>query len=312
MLLRPETLVPSVFRRLDAFIAVAETLSFRRAGEIVGLSQPAVTAQINQLEEALGVKLLVRSTRQVRLTAAGAELLERGKRLMVESERLVRDIHAQAGLLTGQVVASFSPTIAVSLVPRILATFEVEHPGIRVMLREDLAPQMFESVLNGTVDFGIGPYRPVTDELGFDPIFEQEFMLILRSDHPIAIRGFARLRDLANIDLLCSAEGTTARAVLEDAAQAEGITIFAKYEAVHYPTLFALAAAGFGGTVMPAVNPDMLAAMGLRAVPFRGKRLARTIGKVTRRGETLAPGPKAFMRMLLSTVEQESKQLGIG
>ncbi|WP_165789536.1 LysR family transcriptional regulator [Billgrantia endophytica] len=311
MLPQPEKLALTLFRRLDVFIAVAETLSFRRAGEIVGRSQPAVTAHINQMEESLGVKLFIRSTRQVRLTTAGAELLERGKRLMAESERLVRDIHAHAGLLTGQVVASFSPTIAVSLVPRVLAEFEVEHPGIRVMLREDLAPQMFESIRNGNVDFGIGPYRPVIDELSFDPIFDQEFSLIVRMDHPIAIRGFARLKDLANLNVICSAEGTTARAVLEDAIRAEGISIYPKYEAVHYPTLYALAAAGFGGAVMPAVDLGMLSAMGLTAVPFRGKRLARTIGKVTRRGEALAPGPKAFLRLLMAVVERESRNLGI-
>lgn len=306
MTLGIRTLMPSIIRRLDTFIAVAETLSFRRASEIVGRSQPAVTAQINQLEEALGVKLLVRSTRHVRLTAAGAELLERGKRLVHDSERLVRDIHAQAGLLTGQVIASFSPTIAVSLVPRILTAFEVEYPGIRVQLREELASQMFESLLSGKVDFGIGPYIPPTEELSFQTIFEQEFSLILREDHPIAIRGHARLRDLTRIDLLCSAEGTTAREVLDKALLSEGIEVSPKYEALNYPTLFALAAAGFGGTVMPVVDISMLKAMGLKGVPFRGKRLARTVGQITRRGEMLEPAPKAFMRLLLATVEQES------
>lgn len=237
MALNPETISPTVFRRLDTFIAVAETLSFRRAAEMLSRSQPAVTSQINQLENALGVKLLVRSTRQVRLTTAGAELLERGKRLLAESERLIRDIHAQAGLLTGQVVVSFSPTIAMSLAPKVLATFESEHPGIRVLLREELAPQMLEALLNGSVDVGIGPYQPTTDKLAFNPIFDQEFSLIVREDHPLAIRGHARIRDLANINLLCSSVGTTAREVLENAAKAEGIAIMPKYEALQYPTL---------------------------------------------------------------------------
>ncbi|KAA0010043.1 LysR family transcriptional regulator [Billgrantia pellis] len=309
MPLNPETFSPAFFRRLETFIAVAETLSFRRAAEMIGRSQPAVTSQINQLEDALGVKLLVRSTRQVRLTTAGAELLERGRRLLAESERLVRDIHAQAGLLTGQVVVSFSPTIAMSLAPKVLATFESEHPGIRVLLREELAPQMLEAILNGSVDVGIGPYQPTTDKLAFNPIFDQEFSLVIREDHPLAIRGHARIRDLANINLLCSSVGTTAREVLENAAKAEGITIMPKYEALQYPTLFALAAAGFGGTVMPAVNTNILSAMGLCAVPFRGKCLVRPIGIITRRDEALAPGPQAFVRLLLLTAEQESQHL---
>lgn len=309
MALNPETISPTIFRRLDTFIAVAETLSFRRAAEMLNRSQPAVTSQINQLENALGVKLLVRSTRQVRLTTAGAELLERGKRLLAESERLMRDIHAQAGLLTGQVVVSFSPTIAMSLAPKVLATFESEHPGIRVLLREELAPQMLEAILNGSVDVGIGPYQPTTDKLAFNPIFDQEFSLIVREDHPLAIRGHARIRDLANINLLCSSVGTTAREVLENATKAEGITIMPKYEALQYPTLFALAAAGFGGTVMPAVDKKILNAMGLCAVPFRGKYLVRPIGIITRRDEALMPGPQAFVRLLILTAEQEGQHL---
>lgn len=311
MTLRVETITPLVLRRLHTFIAVAETLSFSRAAELIGRSQPAVTAQVNQLEDSLGVKLLVRSTRQVRLTAAGAGLLERGKRLVAESERLVRDLQAQAALLTGQVVVSFSPTIAVSLAPKVLAAFESDHPGIRVMLREDLAPQMFETVLNGTVDFGIGPYHPPTDEFDVSPLFDQEFFLIVRTDHPLAIRGHAGIKDLLGLDLLCSAMGTTAREVLENAAASEGISVRPKYEAVQYPTLFALAAAGFGATVMPDVNPRILEAMGLRAVPFRGRSLTRRIGIIRRRGEELAPAPQAFVRLLQLIVdEQNATSLG--
>jgi LysR family carnitine catabolism transcriptional activator len=312
MPLRPEIISRQMFGHLSTFVAVAETLSFRQAAEIVGRSQPAVTSQINQLEQLLGVRLLVRTTRQVRLTAAGAELLSRAKKLLTETHRLVRDMQSHADLLTGQVVASFAPTIAISLVPRVLSAFENEYPGIRVMLREDLGPEMFEEVQTGRVDFGIGPYSRVPDRLTFKPIFEQEFFLILPATHPLAIRGHARVDDMADLNLLCSAAGSTAREMLDEATQAEGIVIRPKYEALQYPTLFALASAGFGATVMPAVNPDLLEALGLKAVPFRGVRLARSIGMITRRDEALAPAAAAFVRLLLLTAEQEGDQLGLG
>lgn len=312
MPLRTEVISRQMFGHLETFVAVAETLNFRRAAETVGRSQPAVTSQINQLEQLLGVQLLTRTTRQVRLTAAGAELLDRAKKLLTETHRLVRDIQSQAGLLTGQVVASFSPTIAVSLIPRVLSAFESEYPGIRVLLREDLGPEMIQAVQTGSVDFGIGPYKRVPERLAFKAIFEQEFFLILPAGHPLAIRGHVRIRDLAELDILCSAVGTTAREVLDEALQAEGIVVRPKYEALQYPTLFTLASAGFGATVMPAVNPDMLAALGLKAVPFRGARLTRPIGMIVRRDEALAPATEAFMRLLLLTAEQEGGRLGLG
>jgi DNA-binding transcriptional LysR family regulator len=307
----PELISRQIFGHLTTFVAVAETLNFRRAAEVVGRSQPAVTAQINQLEELLGVRLLVRTTRQVRLTSAGAELLSRARKLLSETHRLVSDLQSQAGLVSGQVIASFSPTIAVSLVPRVLRAFEHEHPGIHVLLREDLGPEMFAAVQTGGVDFGIGPYARVPEQLVFQAIFEQEFFLILPVGHPLALKGHARVRDLADLNILCSATGTTAREVLEDAARAEGIVIRPKYETLTYPTLFALASAGFGAIVMPTVDPDMLEAFGLKAVPFRGARLARPIGMIVRRNEALAPAADAFVKTLLLIAEQEGHQLGL-
>lgn len=124
-----------IFGQLATFVAVAETLSFRDAAEVLGRSQPSVSAHIQQLETYLGVDLFARSTRQVRLTTAGVELLERARRILVETRRLVGDIQSQSGMLKGQVVASFSPTTAFALVPRLLTAFVEEHPGIRVLLR---------------------------------------------------------------------------------------------------------------------------------------------------------------------------------
>lgn len=300
-----------MFGQLMTFVAVAEILNFRRAAEAVGRSQPAVTAQINQLEEFLGVKLFVRTTRQVRLTPAGIELLERARKLLAETSRMISDIQSRDGLSIGQVVASFSPTIAVSLIPRVLGAFEHDYPGIRVLLREDLGAEMFAAVQTGAVDFGIGPYSRVPSSLAFRPIFQQEFFLIIHRSHAIAKKGFARVADLGELPLLCSAVGSTAREVLDQATLAEGVAIQPKYEALQYQTLFALASAGFGATVMPKVNPDILKALSLSAVPFKELRLERAIGMIVRRDEELAPAAEAFIRRLLAVAKEDHQVSGL-
>jgi LysR family transcriptional regulator, carnitine catabolism transcriptional activator len=296
---------------LATFVTVAETLNFRHAAEILGRSQPAISAHIKELESYVGVALLVRTTRQVRLTAAGAELLERARRILVDTRRLVGDIQSQAALLKGQVVASFSPTTAFSLTPRVLTTFVRDYPGIGVELREELGPEMLHAVQSGAADIGIGPYRDVPDALSFRPLFEQEFFLIVRSDHALAIRGHARLADLAELDVLCSSIGTTARAVLEEALRSAGIAFNARFEALQYPTLFSLAAANFGAAVMPLVSQDLLRGLDLRAVPFRDARLFRTVGLITRRDEAFSPAVNAFVHVLVETAESEGRQLGL-
>jgi len=307
-----ELLSQSIFtRRLSTFVVVAETLSFRQAAAMIGRSQPAVTAQIQQLEEFLGVSLFIRSTRQVRLTGAGAELLERSKKLLVETDRLVSDFRSHAMVSKGQVVVSFSPTVAFGLFPPTLKAFEQEYPNVRVLLREDLGPEMFAALQMATVDFGIGPYHNVPDTLEFQGIFEQDFFLILRKEHPLSIRGYARFSDLTSMDLLCSAIGSTARAVLDEAFKSNGLTFKPKYEALQYPSLFSMTAAGFGATVMPIVNADLLAAMNLKAIPVRGIRMSRTVGLITRKGEDLSPASTAFLRIVRLTVDLERVRLGL-
>ena len=312
MLSGSELVNQSLFaRRLATFVVVAETLNFRKAASMIGRSQPAVTAQIQQLEQYLGVSLFVRSTRQVRLTVAGADLLDRSKKLLVDTDRLVSDFRSHASVDKGQVFVSFSPTVAFGLIPPTLRAFQADYPNVKVFLREDLGPEMLSAVSRGQIEFGIGPYRLVPEGLSFEPMFEQAFFLIIRSDHPLAIRGYARVKDLASICILSSSIGSTAREVLDKATRDNGLSVELKYEALQYPTLFSLAAAGLGATVMPVVNPELLKALNLSAVPIRSVPMSRTVGLITRKGETLSPAADAFLRTVTLTVEQERTRLGL-
>ncbi|AWB32789.1 LysR family transcriptional regulator [Orrella marina] len=298
-------------RRLASFVVVAETLNFRKAANIIGRSQPAITAQIQQLEEYLGVSLFVRSTRQVRLTVAGADLLDRSKKLLVDTDRLVADFRSHASVDKGQVYVSFAPTVAFGLIPPSLKVFQEHYPNVKVLLREDLGNEMLSAVSGGSIDFGIGPYKSVPGGVSFEPIFEQPFFLIILQDHPLAARGFARPKDLVSLNLVSSSIGTTAREVLDKAARENGLTFDIRYEALQYPTLFSLAAAGLGATVMPAVNPELLKALGLVAIPIRSLRMSRTVGLIRRVGEKLSPAADAFLRTVILTVEQERRHLGL-
>lgn len=311
MLLDPRINARQIVACLATFIAVAETGSFRRAAQMIGRSQPAVTAQINQLEAMLATRLLVRTTRHVRLTAAGSELMERAKRLVVETQRLVLDFQSRSADFAGQVSVSVAPTVASSVIPPVLLMLEGDYPRIRVAMREDLGADMLEAVRNGHVDFAIGPYSEVPDTLSFEPVFEQKFFLILRAEHPIATRGSAQLADLDTLQLLCASPGSTAREVLETAARSAGLAIRPRYETMHYPTLFAMASAGLGATVMPIVNLDVLAAMGLKAVPILGARLLRPVGVIRHRGEPLSPPGEAFLQVLRFIAFDMQDRLGL-
>ena len=295
---RPNYAARPIIGHLATFIAVAETRSFRRAAELVGRSQPAVTAQIRQLEGLLGVALFTRSTRQVVPTVAGVGLLDRAKKLVAETERLVRDFQSQAQLMSGRIDVSVSPTVATGMIARSLVLFEREYPRIDVSIREDMAADMVEALQTGDVELGIGPYRDVPERLTFRPLFEQPFYLILPADHAIARQGKAAFRDLAGLPLLCPARGTTARGLIESAAAEAGIAVHAKYEAMQYQTLLAMVSAGLGVTVMPLIDRRILTALGLVAPDFEDVRLSREVGAISRLSEQLSGPAMAFLNLL--------------
>lgn len=300
MFLRPNFASRPLIGHLITFIAVAETRSFRRAAELVGRSQPAVTAQVSQLETLLGVSLFTRTTRQVQLTTAGTELLERAKKLVVETDKLIRDFQGQANLMSGRVAVSVAPTVACSSTfSRSLVLFEQDYPNITVSIREDLQAEMFEALQTGDVEMGIGPYKDVPERLLFEPLLEQPFFLILSADHVIAKRGHVAFRELEGLALLCPARGTTARALIEDTARKTGITLHVKYEALQHQTLISMVSAGLGATVAPLTDRRVLAALELVALPFEDARPVRQVGVISRRNEQLAPPATAFVQHLL-------------
>ncbi|KMK65917.1 LysR family transcriptional regulator [Puniceibacterium sp. IMCC21224] len=287
---------------IATFVAVAEMGSFKRAAEAIGRSPSAVTAQISQLEDILQARLIVRTTRRIRLTDAGEQFLIRGRRLLNETERLIRDFRGHAAEFAGKVVLAVSPTIAVSLMPKVLDTLGLEHPEVKIALREGLRDDVLAAVESGKVDFGIGPYWDVPQALSFEHMFDQLFRLILPEKHPVARRGYAEPSDLKTLDLLCPGPGATARIVIEELAAEAGFTVEPRYETLQYPTLYALVAGGLGATVMPVVDPNFLAASRLVAVPFHGRKVSRKIGVIQRRGEPLSPASRLFIRTVRDTV----------
>lgn len=288
-----------LFGHLQSFTVVAEFMNFRLAAEALGRTQPAITAQIHQLESYLGTSLLERTTRTVRLTPAGEHLLERAKKVLSQTEQLVTDMRLTRYSATNQIMVALAPTIAANLIPGSLAHFEKSNPQVRVLISEHLGPEMFAALQSNDVEFGIGPYRRSPQGLTFDTIFQQPLYLIVHKTHQLATRGHARLTDLTELQLLCAAPGTTAREVLDHALMTHGLIIQPRYEALQYQTLFVLASSHLGATVMPVVNPELLEAMSLVALPFEDFPMQRAIGLITREGEELTTISKSLLAALL-------------
>ncbi len=293
-----------LFGHLQSFVVVAQFMNFRLAAEALGRTQPAITAQIHQLEGYLGTTLLERTTRTVKLTPAGEHLLDRSKKVLSQTQQLVTDMRSTRYNSPNQILVSLAPTIAANLITGTLASFEKSNPNVRVLISEHLGPEMFTALQNRDVEFGIGPYRRAPQGLVFKTIFQQPLYLIIHKSHPLTKRGKVNLPDLIDLQLLCAAPGTTAREVLDHALMTHGLIVQPRYEALQYQTLFVLASTHLGATVMPVVNRELLEAMNLVALPFEDFPMQRAIGLVTREGEELSDISKALLASLLDEASQ--------
>lgn len=152
-------MIPITIKQIETFIAVADARGFRRASERLNLSQSAVTAHIQQLESTLGVPLFHRTTRSVRLTQAGNDLLERARRTLTDLDDTVRTFRDEVAMTRGRVLVACAPSFASSILPPALAAFQNQYPEIFIQVREAYGSEIIEAIRNNTVDLASAPWN---------------------------------------------------------------------------------------------------------------------------------------------------------
>ena len=173
---------------LQAFRAVAELGNFRRAAEAVHISQPAFSRRIEKLEDALGVRLLDRTTRRVTLTAVGRDFSKKVQGLLDDLDSTLLGIRGVAATRMGLVTLAGVPSTVYYTVSRVVQGFRADYPRIRVKVMDAGANEVLAAVVRGEADFGlnfIGNQEPGVD---FLPLAEDRFVLACRRDHPLATR----------------------------------------------------------------------------------------------------------------------------
>jgi DNA-binding transcriptional LysR family regulator len=212
-------------RHLRYAVAVAEELNFTRAAAREGVSQQVLSAQIRQLEEELGVRLFDRSTREVRVTDAGAAVAERGRALLREAEGLWDDVRRLGAGQAGVLRVGFSRSAAFDTAPRLVAAMADAHPEVRVEMSELSSPELPQALRDGRIDVAVARWTADTEGLFVQELRRHGTGIVLRADDPLADRAELELRELADRTI-----------VLHERAAHPG-----RYDAV----LAACAAAGF-------------------------------------------------------------------
>ncbi len=178
------------FRHLRYFLAVADALHFTKAAQGLPVSQPALSAQIKQLEQEVGVPLFDRVGRSVQLTRAGAIFREHARRALREMELAQVAIAEEEGLQRGTLTVGVVQTVNAYLIPEIVSRFSTLHPRVVLKFDELSGPEIEAGVTNGLLELGIGFVPAGSDRIESQLLFEEDFVVSL---HP----GIASLAAVA-------------------------------------------------------------------------------------------------------------------
>jgi DNA-binding transcriptional LysR family regulator len=189
---------PFELRHLVYFREVARRLHFRKAAEALAIAQPALSRQIAQLESALGVRLLNRSSRRVELTPAGAAFVERIEPLLAGLQRVPADMKAVAEGRVGRLRVAFTGLAMATVLPDILRGFHRKFPEIRLELNESPTALQLAALQAGEIDCGF--FHPDAPAPGIETILLLRELngVLLPADHPLRSKKELRLRDLAD------------------------------------------------------------------------------------------------------------------
>ena len=290
-------------RQLRAAVAVAEHLNFRRAAETVHLSPPAVSAAIAELEQALGIVLFDRSSREVRPSAAGASFLQGAARLLDDYDRLLRDATLINQARRGRVTVSCVSSLAGRVMPLALKACADRYPDLEIQVRDDVASQVMVSVRAGEADFGLG-VAPDGEgrEVAFTAQAEDPFFLVCARDHALAGRSRVTWKDLEDQRLVLPASGSGTWQIVTDQLVRAHVTLRSKTPVSHISTVYGMLEAGYGVSVLPATALPAAGHPILTTVAVHGPRLSRTLGIYQRRDRSLSPAAQTVLDLVLEAL----------
>lgn len=240
-------------RTLENFLKLTERLNYRKTAEDIYIAQPALSRQIMQLEEDLGVVLFDRHKRKVALTEAGVYFRDEAKRILGDFERVrqhTAQIHRGEG---GEIRIAHSSSSMQFLLPAILARIQKEIPSMQTVLIESTNVYEINALLNRTIDVGFGPNVIVPKEINARTLYAENFVILLPQDHWLSNENFKSLAQLADENFILPSRSESSGYVesIEALCQNHGFIPKVAYQSGNTNTVLRLVEAGVGVSIEP-------------------------------------------------------------
>lgn len=295
-------------KQVKAFVAVSECRSFADACSILHLSQPALSMAIKNFEQAVGGKLLIRTTRTLSLSPEGQAFLPIAKRLLADWEMAFNDLHNLFAKHQGKLAIAAMPSFAATKLPEVLASFTRNYPNINVLIDDVVAEQVNERVLTGRTELGITFKPDDLSELDFVPLFKDKFVAAVPKHHPLADRNTLTWKAVTQFPLLLLQQPSSIRAMIENTLEKHQLQASICMEAHQLATLGKMVASGLGLSVVPTLYIEQMNALGALCKPLKSPVIQREVGVIVRRGNPQSAAAQAMVEALINLTSAGNEQ----
>lgn len=279
-------------RQLHYLKLLAEHRSFSRAAEAAHVTQPTLSAGVQELEKILGAPVVDRSHSGVILTAAGEEAVARAGAILAQTEDLVQAARGAGQPLSGRFRLGVIPTIAPFLLPKALPALRQRFPKLRLFLREDLTGRLIAALKTGALDAALIALPYDTAGLNWAPVEEDELYAAFPANHPLSAEQRVSPERLEDEDLILLEDGHCLR---EHALAACGLPALkardeTAFAATSLPTLVQMVGSGLGVSFLPAmaVEAGLADAAAVTVRPLDAENRSRQIVIAWRAGSSRA------------------------
>lgn len=286
-------------RQIKYFMEVAKREHVTEAANKLHVAQSAVSRQIFNLEEELGVDLFIREGRTVRLTRIGKVFLEHMERAMNVIDDATQVVEEYIDPEKGTIHIGFSASLASYILPTAIFNFRKQYPDVKFELYQNSYNALIDSVIKGDINIAIlGPIPAKKEKIKSSALFTEDIVALLPSNHPLAKRSSIKLTELRDESFVLFPEGYILREVIMDGCVQRGFRPKVSFEGKDLDAIKGLVSAGLGVTLIPEVTiVDCLPRATVR-VPVIEPNLKRTVGAIIPAERNLLPTEKLFYEFI--------------
>lgn len=286
-------------RQIQYFIEVAKREHVTEAAHALHVAQSAVSRQIYNLENELGVKLFIREGRNVRLTPPGKIFLQHMQEAMHVIENAKREIAEQIDPERGTVSIGFPSSMANLTLPSAISAFRKQYPLVKFRLKQGAYRKLIDAVIHGDINMALlGPLPTNVKKIKGEILFYEDLVALLPNSHPLASKKYLRLSELKNESFVLFPNGYILREIVVKACKEQNFEPTVSFEGEDIDAIKGLVSSGLGVTIIPEITLIENLPRSTVKIPVIEPKVTRTVGIIVSSEHELLPTEKIFYDFL--------------